>query len=124
MNASSDSVRPLRIGSNSSISTETIRGSSDPFDAKSRRIPIVSSLPTPFRYGRSSGKWGLPDRRRYLPETSATVFRMFSEVMSEMPYKVFVFPVRDSSTTTEGVPATLNLVMRVLKYCIPATTSA
>ena len=62
--------------------------------------------------------------RRYFPETSATVFRMFSEVMSDVPYKVFVFPVRESSTTTEGVPGTLNFVTRVLKCCMPAITSA
>ena len=62
--------------------------------------------------------------RRYFPETSARVFRMLSEVMADMPYKVFAFPVRESCTTTEGVPGTFNLVTRVLKYCTPARTSA
>ena len=61
--------------------------------------------------------------RRYFPETSARAFRMLSDVMSDMPYKVFVFPVRESSTATEGVPGTLNLLTRVLKYCMPAMTS-
>ena len=60
----------------------------------------------------------------YFPETSATAFRMLSEVMSEMPYKVFVFPVRESNTATAGVPGTLNFFRRVLKYCMPAMTSA
>ena len=62
--------------------------------------------------------------RRYFPETSATAFRILSEVMSEMPYKVFVFPVRESDTATAGVPGTLNFFRRVLKYCMPAMTSA
>ena len=60
----------------------------------------------------------------YFPETSATAFRMLSEVISKIPYKVFVFPVRESSTATEGVPGTLNFLTRVLKYCMPAITSA
>jgi hypothetical protein len=60
----------------------------------------------------------------YFLDTSATAFRMLSEVMSEIPYKVFVFPVRESNTATAGVPGTLNFFRRVLKYCMPAMTSA
>jgi len=60
----------------------------------------------------------------YFPDTSATAFRMLSEVISVMPYKVFVFPVRESNTATAGVPGTLNFFRRVLKYCMPAMTSA
>jgi len=82
---------------------------------------------------RRQSRWpGWPRLRRaspssgtnYFPETSATAFRMLSDVMSEMPFKVFVFPVRESSTTTAGVPGTLNFLTMVLKYCMPARTSA
>src|SRR3989339_117310 len=62
--------------------------------------------------------------RRYFTETSATVFRMASEVMPVLPNKVFVFPLRESCTTTEGVPGTLSFATRVPKYCMPARTSA
>jgi len=86
------------------------------------RCPLFVPLKIPCPQGRE-GSTPSSDAI-YFPETSERAFRMLSEVMPEMPYKVFVFPVRESSTTTEGVPGTLNFFVRVLKYCMPATTSA
>ncbi len=43
----------------------------------------------------------------YLVETSESAFWMLSAVIAEVPFRVFAFPVRESSTTTEGVPVTL-----------------
>ena len=86
------------------------------------RCPLFVPLKIPCPQGRD-GSTPSSDAI-YFPETSERAFRMLSEVMPEMPYKVFVFPVRESSTTTEGVPGTLNFFVRVLKYCMPATTSA
>ena len=86
------------------------------------RCPLFVPLKIPCPQGREGSS---PSSDAiYFPETSERAFRMLSEVMPEMPYKVFVFPVRESSTTTEGVPGTLNFFVRVLKYCMPATTSA
>src|SRR5512142_1574717 len=115
-----------REGSSPSSGTKAIRrAGNDPLSALFRRLGAQEGIEPPGYEAWQECRWETSSSGTdYFPETSASVFKMLSDVMSEMPNKVFIFPVRESSTTTEGVPGTLNFLTRMSKYRMPAATSA